>query len=77
MTDTTTGQQRAWWRTRRRIAAIAAVLVLAIGAVVWSQVAAARAEDRRVDELYCTLSGVSPMDRGPETGIRCADLLGY
>lgn len=52
-------------------------LVLAIAVVVVAlQMSAQRAQDRRVDTLYCTLSGVSLNDRGPETGQLCSDLLG-
>ena len=58
----------------------AAVIVVAFLVVVgaWtliSQAAQERASDRRTDEYYCTMSGVGPYDRGPETGELCADLL--
>jgi len=55
---------------------VAGGLVLAIAAVVVAlQASAQRAQDRRIDTLYCTLSGASPNDRGPETGQVCSDLL--
>jgi len=64
----------AWWRTRAAIAWAVVVLVVA-AVVIGARVHAVRAENTRVDTLYCTLSGVGPYDRGPRTGRSCADLL--
>lgn len=62
------GGQRVWiiW-----VAVVVAVLAI----VVIARVQDVRAQDRRTDTLYCTLSGVGPFDRGPNTGKLCADLL--
>lgn len=68
---------RRWW-TRDRIATVAILGALVLAAVIVvaiSQANAARAKSERIDGYYCTLSGVSPLDRGPETGRLCADLL--
>lgn len=54
---------------------LGALALAAVVVVVISQANAARAKGERVDGYYCTLSGVSPFDRGPETGRLCADLL--
>ncbi|KRC37528.1 hypothetical protein [Oerskovia sp. Root22] len=53
-------------------AAVLAVVILAIFVVV--RVNDARAQDRRTDEYWCTLSGASPLDRAPNTGELCIDL---
>lgn len=53
---------------------VIAALVAAV--VVFVQVRAAKADAERVDGYYCTLEGVGPLDKAPETGKRCIDLLG-
>jgi len=65
-----------WWTKSRVIAVVAAVLLVA--GIVWVlnvQATQDRESDRRVDSYYCTMSGIGPGDRGPETGELCADLL--
>lgn len=54
---------------------VIAVLVVFGASILIAQGAQERASDRRTDEYYCTMSGVGPEDRGPETGELCADLL--
>ena len=54
---------------------VVALIALAVVVFVVVRVQAIRAQDVRVDELYCTLSGVSVFDTGPNTGRMCADLL--
>lgn len=67
-----------WWTPTRVIAVVIAVLLVASVAWVLSLKASQdRESDRRTDSLYCTMAGISPTDRGPETGELCADLLGY
>lgn len=51
------------------------VIVAFIAMAVASRVSTQRAHDLDVDELYCTMAGVSPYDTGPNTGRMCADLL--
>lgn len=62
-------------RRRKTLIAVAVVLVIVLGAFVWQRVQQQRASDRTSDVFYCTLSGVSVFDRGPNTGMLCADLL--
>lgn len=57
------------------VVGVAIVLILIGGVTIATRIKAQREDDRRVDELYCTLSGVMPWDRGPKTGELCADLL--
>lgn len=52
-----------------------ALAVVAALVVVFIQVRAARADAERVDGYYCTLEGVGPFDKAPETGKRCWELL--
>ena len=52
----------------------AVLVVIAVVAVV-SVVQKHHEDAVRVDTLYCTLSGIGPLDRGQETGRLCADLL--
>lgn len=49
--------------------------VVIVGIFVVVRLSQERAHDRLTDKLYCTLSGVGPFDRGPNTGRLCADLL--
>lgn len=69
------GQARKpWWRTTE--AKVWGAIVLAVlVVVVWAVVQQQRERAMQVDRLYCTLSGVSPLDRAPETGRTCADLM--
>ncbi|MFE5309697.1 hypothetical protein [Isoptericola sp. NPDC056605] len=63
-------------RTNRALLIAAAVLVVVVGVialVAWQQNQREAAE--RTDGFYCTLSGVSPYERAPETGRLCADIL--
>lgn len=53
-----------------------AIAVLIAAVVVFVQVRAAQADAERVDGYYCTLEGVGPFDRAPETGKLCAELGG-
>lgn len=60
----------------------AAVIVMAflVVAGAWtliSKAAQERASDWRTDEYFCTMTGIGPLDRGPETGELCADLIAY
>lgn len=67
-----------WWTPTRVIAVVVAALLVA--GTVWVLTLKAsqdRESGRRTDSLYCTMSGIGPTDRGPETGELCADLLGY
>ena len=70
----TTEQVRPWWRTRAAMvwAGLALVALIAYGLAARAE---AQRRDLMVDELYCTLSGIGPFDRAPETGRYCADLL--
>ena len=54
-------------------AVIVVVTVVTVVGVVDRQ----RAADTQTDTYYCTLSGITLLDRGPNTGRLCADLLGY
>jgi len=56
---------------------VAALLVVVVAWALNLRASQGRESDRRVDSLYCTMSGISPTDRGPETGELCADLLDY
>ncbi len=49
--------------------------VITVGVFVAVRISQERTNDLRTDELYCTLSGIGPFDRGPNTGRLCADLL--
>ncbi len=42
--------------------------------VVWQQMQAKAEHDRTVDEFYCTMSGVGPFDRAPNSGKSCLDI---
>ena len=53
---------------------VAAVVAVIAAFVVVNRVQAQRADNLRTDQLYCTLSGVGPFDRGPNTGKLCMDL---
>jgi len=66
----------SWWTMGRTaiVIALGALVVLGVLALV-AQVAQQREDDRRTDGYYCTMSGVGPLDRGPNTGELCADLL--
>lgn len=69
-------QAASWWTAGRTVAVI--VLAAIVVAVVWALVAQAgqqRESDRRTDQLYCTMSGIGPADRAPNTGELCGDLL--
>lgn len=68
-------QARPWYRQRlwQITVAVLAVMAVVIGYAAWDK---AREDAERVDGYYCTLSGVGPSDRGPETGRLCSDLLG-
>lgn len=61
-------------RTHARRALIVLAVVMVATLIVWNRVSAARAHDRLVDSYYCTLSGVGPYDRGPNSGELCIDL---
>ena len=61
--------------SRRASVILLAVLVAIVAAVIIDQRRNAAESDRITDTYYCTLAGVSQLDRGPETGIRCIDLL--
>lgn len=63
-------------QTRRLIALGAAIALVLIALVVQAKISADRESAERVDGYYCTLSGVTPMDRAPETGRLCAEILG-
>lgn len=63
-------------RTNRALLIAGAVLLVVIGVialVMWQNDRREAAE--RTDQYYCTLSGVGPTDRAPETGRSCADLM--
>lgn len=60
-------------RNERIAAAVTVAVVLLIALVV--TVRGHRADDARSDGYYCTLAGVGPFDRGPNTGRLCMDLL--
>lgn len=61
--------------TRNALIVLAVAVVIVLAVVLVSNIQAQRARDVRVDEFYCTLSGVSTYDRGPETGRTCFDLM--
>lgn len=70
---TPSASARPWWRRPVTAwVALALAVVLVIAGTAWQQ---KRERDVRVDELYCTLSGVHLLDRAPNTGRLCADLL--
>jgi hypothetical protein len=66
-----------WWNTTLggMLGSIGVVAVLGLAVFGWNQLSEAREHDRRVDENYCTLSGVDRLDRAPESGELCADVL--
>lgn len=75
-TQTATPQAGFFTRNRLTLALMAIVFIaVAVAAIVVQQRNTA-AEDRKVDEYYCTLSGISPFDTGPNTGELCIELLG-
>lgn len=74
MEDARAPERRPLWREPMLIG-IATVAVVIGALVIAAQIGERREQDRRVDELYCTLSGVTPYDRGPKTGELCMDLL--
>ena len=73
MTETTE-TVAPWWRTRT-VAALAAIALVVLAVWGFSARAEAQRQATMTDVFYCTLSGVGPFDRGPETGRMCADLL--
>jgi hypothetical protein len=67
----------SWWTQMRTAAVIVVAFLVIAGAwALISGVVEQRQIDRRTDEYYCTMSGIDPYDRGPETGELCIDLLG-
>lgn len=77
---TTENEQAAttpdWSKTNRALIIWGAVLVVVVAVtVVFVQMRAARADAERTDTYYCTLEGVGPYDKAPETGMRCWELL--
>jgi hypothetical protein len=63
-------------KTNRALIIWGVVLVAVIAlTVVFVQMRAARADAERTDAYYCTLEGVGPYDKAPETGMRCWELL--
>jgi hypothetical protein len=54
-----------------------AKLVAGVAWVLNAKANQAREGDRRIDSYYCSTTGISPSDRGPETGELCSDLLSY
>jgi hypothetical protein len=67
----------SWWTELRTAAVIVVAFLVVAGAwALIGQLGEQSQSDRRTDEYYCTLSGVGPYDRGPETGELCIDLLG-
>lgn len=56
------------------VVTVGAMLAVVLVAFVISNVVEQRARDRGTDRFYCTLSGVGPLDRAPNTGERCIDL---
>lgn len=52
------------------------ILLIAIGASIGIgvKIADIRAEDRMVDEFYCTLEGSGAWTRAPRSGDRCVDV---
>lgn len=77
MSDTIDEATRASFRRTNRALLIAgAIAVLVIGIVIAVvQINAANERAQLTDSYYCTLSGVGLLDRGPETGDLCADIL--
>lgn len=61
--------------SRAGLWAVLVAIALVAAVVIWTRVQAQREEDIRVDELYCTLEGVTLFDEGPRTGRLCVDLL--
>lgn len=52
---------------------LVAAVVIAVF-VVWQQIQAKADRDRTTDEFYCTMSGVGPFDRAPNSGKSCLDI---
>lgn len=61
-------------RTTRRIVAVGAALLAAIAIYLFVQNQSRAADDRQSDVYYCTLEGIGPFDRAPNSGELCADL---
>lgn len=53
---------------------VAVVAAIAVVFVIWQQMARAAEHDRTVDEFYCTMSNVGPLDRAPNSGKSCLDI---
>lgn len=63
-------------RTNRALLIAGVIAALVIGVVIAIvKIGEANEQAQRTDEYYCTLSGVGLLDRGPETGDLCADIL--
>lgn len=62
-------------RARTRVWVMAALLLAVVAALVIRAGVEARAQDRIVDRYYCTMSNVGPLDRAPQTGERCIDVI--
>jgi len=63
-------------RSRARIGLVLLLVAAAIVAGFAMRAAAEQREnDRRVDRYYCTMSNVGPLDRAPQTGERCIDVI--
>lgn len=60
---------------RALLIAAAVIAAVVIGVLVFARISANREEAEQIDGYYCTLSGVGPLDRAPETGKLCADIL--
>jgi hypothetical protein len=54
------------------LAVVVVIAALGIGVAVHNK----HEHDLRVDQLFCTLSGVSPLQEAPNTGKLCAEVLG-
>jgi len=50
------------------IVVLVAIVLAIAAAVVVGQVKKKNQEDLDTDQLYCTLAGIGPYDRGPKTG---------
>lgn len=61
------------WRAILIGAGIAVAVLLAV--FIGVRISQANDRAQQADEYYCTLSGVDSLDRGPETGDLCADVL--
>lgn len=68
-------QPRTTWQTYRwTVIVLLGAVVVAVGIWAVSAAVEAREADQRSDEYYCTMEGISPLDRAPATGERCVDL---